>query len=187
MSGKQKLRLLIPFLVLFTFSCESEYNKVTKAELDKGVRYDSLFLGINLGKPKRDFFEICWDLQKKGVVSSSSHDNYVVYNLNNDPLKIQMHFYPETDQENIISEMDVLFGHSGWAPWNEEYQSKEMLPVVKDTLESWYKGNKFFSVQLENEEDIWVKIDGNRRIALRVKDDQFVQAKFTDLLNESAK
>ena len=95
-----------------------------------------------------------------------------------------MHFYPETDAQNNISEMDVLFDYSGWAPWNEQFSAESLMPVVMDTLQSWYQGNEFFNVELENEEDIWVKIDGNRRIAVRQKDDQYVQAKITDLLNE---
>jgi len=184
MSGKQKLRLLIPFLSIFLFSCESEYTKVTKAELDKGVRYDSLFFGINLGQPKQEFFEICWDLHKQGVLTNSTRDNYVQYNLNKDFPKIQMHFYPEADAENIISEMDIIFDYSGWSPWNEKYSSDSLMPVIIDTLEAWYPGNKFFDVQLENEVDISVKIDGNRRIAVRRKDDRFVQAKITDLTSE---
>ena len=69
-----------------------------------------------------------------------------------------MHFYPETDAQNNISEMDVLFDYSGWAPWNEQFSAESLMPVVMDTLQSWYQGNEFFNVELENEEDIWVKL-----------------------------
>ena len=80
--------------------------------------------------------------------------------------------------------MDIIFDYSGWSPWNEKYSSDSLMPVIIDTLEAWYPGNKFFDVQLENEVDISVKIDGNRRIAVRRKDDRFVQAKITDLTSE---
>lgn len=187
MSGKQKLRLLIPILCFAIFSCESEYTKITKAELAKGERYDSLFFGINLGQPKKEFFEICWDLHRKGVLTNSTRDNYVQYDLNNEFPKIQMHFYPDTDAQNMISEMDVIFDYSGWSPWNEKYSSDSLMPVILDTLEAWYPGNKFFDVELENEVEISVKIDGNRRIAVRRQDDRFVQAKITDLTKEIKK
>lgn len=184
MSGKQKLRLLIPILSVLIFSCESEYTKVTKAEIAKGTRYDSLFFGISLGQNKKEFFEACWNLHREGILTNSTQGNYVQYNLNKEFPKIQMHFYPDTDAKNLITEMDVMFDYSGWSPWNEKYSSDSLMPVVMDTLEVWYPGNKFFSVELENEVSIWVKIDGNRRIAVRKKDDQFVQAKITDLTTE---
>ena len=188
MSGKQRLRLLIP-LVLLSLSCESEYSKLMKAELAKDVRYDSLFFGIELGQDKKEYFEICWDWHKKGVLGSSGRSNYVQYDMvSKDTFpKVLMHFYPETDAYNKISEMDVLFDYSAWGPWSKTYGSEALLPVVLDTLQSWYKGNKFLNVELDNKEDVWIKVDGNRRIAVRVKDERYVQAKITDLLNESTK
>ena len=119
-----------------------------------------MFFGINLGQPKQEFFQTCWDLQKQGLLTNSTWQNYVQHNLSDEALKIQMHFYPETDAQNNISEMDVLFDYSGWAPWNEQFSAESLMPVVMDTLQSWYQGNEFFNVELENEEDIWVKIDG---------------------------
>ena len=50
-------------------ACKSEYQKIEDRELSSGKEANELFLGLELGMDKKEFFETCWDLNKKGVLS----------------------------------------------------------------------------------------------------------------------
>jgi hypothetical protein len=76
--------LLIAFsslLALSTGCTESEYQKVVDEELAKGIRQDSLFLGLALGMSKKEFFAHCWQLNKQGVVTDGKGNTAVQYTL----------------------------------------------------------------------------------------------------------
>ena len=172
--------------MFFIYSCQtSEYAKLEKAELAKGVRYDSLFYGIGFGQSKKDFYDICWEKNREGLFSSGGPNNFVKYSIQVDSTMvhdIDMYFYPDfDDQENIIG-MDMEYKYRAWAPWNEDLTSYALLPILKDTLMNWYGGNEFLEIPgEEGEANIWVKVDGNRRIAIKAKDEERLQVKMVDL------
>ena len=74
---------------------KSKYERKLKHELAKGVRYDSLFLGLYLGMPEKDFYIHCWELNKKGLIRQGSNNTTVEYRME-DELKYPgiMNFYP---------------------------------------------------------------------------------------------
>lgn len=168
-------------------SCGSEYSKTVKTELAKGVRYDSLFFGIEFQLPKKDFFEICLEKNREGLFSAGGRGNFVRYELptnSADIRKIEMFFYPKFNAMDNIIAMDLEYRYMAWSPWNKDFQSYALIPKIKDTLMTWYGGNDFIEIPEEVEtETIWVKVDGNRRIAIKAKDDEIVQVKMTDLTN----
>ena len=59
-------------LMLLIAACDTgkkkTYSELVKQGLGKGVREDSLFLGIYLGMSSKDFYGHCWELNKKGVI-----------------------------------------------------------------------------------------------------------------------
>lgn len=76
--------------------------------------------------------------------------------------------------------MPVTFSYDGWAPWNREYWADSLLVDMLPLFEKWY-GDGFRKLDHPTMGDVYYKIDGTRRINLFRKDDQFVQAVFTDL------
>lgn len=172
--------------MLFT-SCESEYSKQVKAELAKGVRKDSILLGINLADTRQDFYGKCFDLNKKQLVIQGPSGTSVQYMfvdslVHNPKEEIRMLFAPNFDDSDHIAELQVELSYTAWAPWNKKYQSDSLKVKTLEMLSAWYGGNPFVTADI-NDKQIPVKVDGNRRIIVDVKDGQSVRVRFQDLLN----
>ncbi len=178
------LWLLMYLLFLFLGSgCSptSRYERRLKHELAGGIRYDSLFMGIYLGMPEKDFYVHCWKLNRRGLIRQGTNNTTVAYVLKNE-LKhpALMDFYP-TFTDDKISEMPVRFAYAGWAPWNKELSSDNLQVDVLN----WYKkiyGRGFIEVRHPEKGTAYIKVNGNRRILIFKKDDLYVWALFTDML-----
>ena len=176
-------------MILMITSCGSggkkTYPELVKQELGKGVREDSLFLGIYLGMNSKDFYGHCWELNKKGIISDGANNTMVKYKVDsglNHPAT--MNFYPDF-YENKIYKMRVDFQYDGWAPWNKNLYADSLLPEVVKLYSKWYpKGNEFISLKDSTRGTIYIKVDGNRRITIGKYSDMLVKADFTDLLIE---
>ena len=73
----------------------------------------------------------------------------------------------------------------GWMPWNKKLGSDSLLTDVLRLYKKWYKaGNSFITIPDEKKGNIYVKVDGNRRIIIGRYDDVEVKADYTDLLVE---
>ncbi|MEQ9437403.1 MAG: hypothetical protein RIG62_00090 [Cyclobacteriaceae bacterium] len=177
--------LLIAFsslLALSTGCTESEYQKVVDEELAKGIRQDSLFLGLALGMSKKEFFAHCWQLNKQGVVTDGKGNTAVQYTLDHFKNPTFMNFYPAFYEDNIY-EMPVEFQYQGWAPWNDHLSSEHLQEEVVKLLKEWYGGD-FMELTHPDGYPFLVKVDGNRRIVVHQYNDHIVKAVFTDLLVE---
>ncbi|CAN5565390.1 hypothetical protein BH10BAC4_BH10BAC4_15760 [soil metagenome] len=183
-----KYPISFAFFGLLVSSCfQSDYTKLVKSELAKGVRQDSLLLGIRFGDTQNDFFGKCYDLNRAGTVYEGSGAGVVRYPLmdsmfHNKPTDIRFLFKPDYDEKQVISQMVYDISYSGWAPWNKDLQSDSLKPKVIKLLMNWYKGNEFIPVEVEGE-DLLVKVDGNRRMLVYIFDTQTVVVKIQDLLN----
>ena len=120
-----------------------------------GVVYDSVLFNMKFGEQRQDFFQKCWQLNQKGIVTNGPGSQTVKY---------QFYF-------------------NAWSIWNKKLQADKLVPVVMDTLKKWYPGNDFIKVPLKKDStQIFVKIDGNRRITIKPLDDnRIVKAKIDDL------
>ena len=172
-------RYIITYIVILLLaSCkQSEYEKLVKEEMSKDIIHDSLFLGMIFGQTKQEFFDKCWKLNSKGLVYHGPDNRFVSYTL---PMKkgedstnrIRMLFYGLFDDDKIMTGMKLQFSYHAWSLWNKSKQSEKLVPIVMDTLKKWYPGNDFLKVKFENDqEDIFVKVDGNRRIIISPLDD----------------
>lgn len=175
-------------IFLFLCSCDSEYEKLLKKELKSGIVYDSIFLGFNFSHSRKEFFNIGWKQNKKGLIRQGPENKNIEHILKTKEKgksSIQMLFYPGFDKDDKIKKMDIRFRYLGWSPWNRHLFSDSLLVAVKDTLMSWYGGNEFLLMEYETEPtQIWVKVDGNRRISLSIKDEREVSGVIKDLLND---
>jgi len=175
---------LLPFAFCLSGCQDSEYAQMVKREQARGVRVDSIFLGLKFGDSKKDFFDKCRKLNQEGVTEDGSGAGLKVQVLRKidstlTDAKVYMYFYPEFNEKYQIIEMPVHYAYESYFPYAERYHSKILLPQVLKLLEHDY--GKFIPVSKPGKDTIYVHIDGNRRITVNKKDDQFVYAKFTDL------
>lgn len=181
------LSSLIILLSVLTGCLESEYSKLVKAELAEEVKQDSLLLGISFGDTQKEFYEKCFLLNKKMLVSQGPDNSSVEYvftdsAFHSDPMRIRLLFYPGFDEKRIIKNMDLEFSYSGWAPWNKRLQSDSLKNKVLDILYDWYGGNQFITVNIDDKQ-LPVKVDANRRMMVFIKDPQTVVVQIQDILH----
>jgi hypothetical protein len=180
------IKFFLPILILQ--SCiQSEYTKVVKEELARGVRMDSLVFGINFGDSRDEFYGKCFDLNKKELVTQGPKGATVQHLftdslLHNTPTPMRLLFIPAFDEKDKIIEMNLEFSYVAWAPWNENLQSNFLKDKVLELITLWYKGNSFISVEIKGQQTP-VKLDGNRRMIVYIKDEQNVVVKIHDILH----
>jgi len=172
-------------ILILAIGCapKSKYEQLKARELAKGIREDSLFLGLYLGMSKKDFYDHCTELNKQRILTIGTRKVSTVYKLEEGlDHPALMNFYPNF-YDGKIAEMPVSFNYEAWAPWNKDLWSTKLLPDVVHMLEEWY-GKGFIKVERPKRKPIFVKIDGNRRIIVSIEDDTHVDVLFTDLLVE---
>lgn len=177
----------LALFILLGGCLQSDYTRMVKAELKRGVRYDSLLLGIKMGDTRNEFFGRCFDLNKQQLISQGPGNSTVKYIftdslLHNEPTELMLLFYPTFDDSEIIIGMDMEFSYTSWAPWNANYQSDSLEVKLKDLLKMWYPGNDFVMANI-NGIEVPVKVDGNRRILMSKKDTQNVVVSIQDILH----
>ncbi|MFZ6014679.1 MAG: hypothetical protein ACOYXT_30340 [Bacteroidota bacterium] len=176
-------------MALFLSSClQSEYTKLVKSELAKGIRKDSILFGIKFGDTRNDFYGKCFDLNKQQLVTQGPSNSSVQYLFTDSivhqvPTELRMLFYPSFDAQDKISEMNLEFSYMAWAPWNEKYQSDSLKIKVLDLLMRWYDGNGFVVANVNDTTHMPVKVDANRRMLVYTIDKQNVIVKIQDILN----
>jgi hypothetical protein len=183
---KSYILIIITGLLISVSSCQKSDNKsleaVEKQELAKGIRKDSLFLGLSFGMTEKEFFAVCWDLNKKGILREGSGNATAAYQLDKGEMSqpVEMNFYP-TYKNGKISDMPVRFHFKGWAPWNENLQSDKLIVEVKKLMAKWYGESGFFVSPLPSGGKGIVKVDGNRRIVITIDTEKDVLVMLTDL------
>ncbi len=167
-------------LIVVSCTPRSRYERKLKHELSSGVRQDSLFMGMYLGMPEKEFYVHCWNLNHKGLIKQGPSNTTVEY-IMKDELKYpaSMNFYPSfTDGK--ISEMPVKFQYTGWAPWNKSLSSDSLQIDVLKWFEKKY-GDRFLKINHPEKGSAYVKITGNRRITIFRENEMTVWAVFTDM------
>src|SRR3954468_23057067 len=71
--------VFLALVVLTGCSKKSEYQEMEARELAKGIRRDSLFLGLKFGMTAKEFFAHCWQLNKQGLVMEGASNTTVLY------------------------------------------------------------------------------------------------------------
>ncbi len=171
------LLIFVTFWSVFS-SCDSPGTFLPHEE---GAKSDSLFLGIYLGMPQKEFFDHCTELNKQQVITQGSGSSTNVEYRMPDLLESEliMRFFP-TFIDHQIFEMPVTYSYAAWAPWNKQYWSDVLLEQMVVHYKEWY-GDDFKLLNHPTQGKVYYKIDGKRRINLFVMDEQYVQAVFTDL------
>lgn len=165
-------------LIIFIQGCDSS---IFNSSEDNISETDSLFLGFYLGMPQKDFFDLCTELNKQQKITQGpGGSTNVEYRIVDEyDSEISMRFFPTFIDEKVY-EMPVIYSYIAWAPWNRQYWAENLLPKVLEKYKEVY-GDDFELLNHPTQGKVYYKIDGKRRINLFVKDEQFVQAVFTDL------
>ena len=182
---------VIVLSVVLTGCFQSDYTKLVKSELAKGVRQDSLLFGIRFGDSRNDFYGKCFDLNKQRLVTQGPGNNSVQYIftdslVHDKPTEMRLLFFPNYDESQKIVEMNIELSYPAWAPWNKAYQSDGLKVKAMELLMLWYKGNEFVMADVNNS-NMPVKLDGNRRLLIYNKDAQSVVVKAQDIMHPKFK
>ena len=90
-------------------------------------------------------------------------------------------FYPTYKNDSIV-EMPTIFSYKDWAPWNKPLCADSLLVDVLQLASKWY-GPGFFEIKNKKHGDLWVKVEGNRRIRIIKQEPNFVRMVITDMSN----
>lgn len=142
--------------------------------------YDSLFLGFYLGMERQAFFDHCWEYNRREVFTHGPGNRTVEYKIEGELASpVLMRFYPSFEND-VIYEMPVLFSYEAWSPWNKQFHADSLMVGMLKVFKKWY-GDDFKVLDHKTQGKVYYRIDNKRRINLFVRDDQYVQAVFTDL------
>jgi len=176
------------YLILATLilvSCESDYSKKIKSELKTGETYENLFLNLNVGDTKKDFYDKCWLWNKEGLVSQGPGNQYARYTLDlsegKDSLSnVDLLFYGMFDDDDIMYGMDMKISYKAWSPWNKDYQASILVSDLQDYYMNLYGKNDFMPISIKDDVTAYAKLDGNRQILIYALNDKDVAVKITD-------
>lgn len=180
-----KKTILFLSLSVFTFfiSCQSDYDKMLARETASGIRKDSLFWTLKLNMPSSDFFKECLELNhQKILVQADGEGKSILHTIGTSEMKAptEMYFFPVFNKQDKVIEMPVMFQYESYSPFSTDFNSEKLLPDVLQLMERWY-GKGFIKIEKIPGDPVYAKIDGNRRILIRKKDDAKVSVVITDL------
>ena len=179
-----KVRIYLILLAgIFAASCTSEYQRKVDQELASGERYDSLFLGVEFGMSREEFYKHCWELNRQELVIQGDQNTTVQYDLDELKFPAELNFYPDFHEDKIF-QMPTTFAYKAWAPWNKNLSADSLQLDVLELLKDWY-GDDFIRVESKDRGVAFVRVDGNRRITLYKPDERDVHVLFTDLTVEN--
>jgi hypothetical protein len=107
--------------------------------------------------------------------------------FHNKPTEISMLFYPTYSAKETIDELKLEFSYPAWTPGDAQYNSDSLKAKVMDLLMFWYKGNEFVSAKVNDSTILPVKLDGNRRLWVEIKDARSVNVAIQDILSPKFK
>jgi hypothetical protein len=102
--------------------------------------------------------------------------------VHSSPESIKFLFRPNFDNKNRLAEMIIDLSYPGWSIGTPRYQSDTLKVKVIQLLEHLYGGNKFVTAHV-GEEELPVKLDGNRRIYVERLDSKTIQVRVQDILH----
>lgn len=155
-------------------------------ELASGLRYDNLFKGIYLTMPRQEFLDYCFNMNLQGEFKQGGIKNgmWVECKLKNEMnYPAAINFFPKF-KNNVITEMDASIYYDQASFPDKVFDSDSLLHDVLHLMEEWH-GPGFIQIQSPYfyKEDIFVKVDGNRRITLyKDQSEHIINLWFVDLL-----
>lgn len=181
-----RIGLFVVLAILLMTSCKSDYDKLVRTEMKSGLIEEDLIFGLKLGQEKKEFYNICWQLNSQKLVSQGPSNEMVRYMIQPEEIEgetqeIEMLFYGSFDEEKIMRGLKMKLSYVSWAPWNEELHSPELAKNIRPYFMKLYGGNDFIEVDLVKDYKTYVKVDGNRQIVIFPQTTKDVMVKIEDL------
>ena len=179
--------ILIAVSTVLLSSCKSEYTRAVEKGLASEKIIDSLIFGMRIGQTKKDFYSICWELNKQQLISEGPGNMSAKYiepldSTKDKTLRKEMLFYGIFDENDNMYGMYMTYSYIAWAPWLKHLQSSALVDDLKSYYRVNYPGNDFIEFPLkELGINAFAKIDGNRQILIYPKDAKDVVVKIEDL------
>lgn len=156
---------------------KSEYEAMVEEGLDSGKIVNEIFLGYSFNMSREKFLEMSWEMNQQQIITGGVD---IVYLLEDLKSTARLEFFPQFNN-GVIAKMPVSASYNSWSPWNEQYNSDELLSDLKTYYEEVYS-TTFNDVNVPDvEEKTWVSIEGNREIRMYKKSVNTVQIDFIDL------
>lgn len=179
--------LLLLLLATGLMGCKSDYQQYVDREMASTTTQDSLIFGMRIGQTKKDFYAICWDLNKQKLIGQGTGNRTARYVADQDTTGDNLDakevlFYGIFDDNDIMQGMEMTYSYIAWSPWNRNKQSDSLLVTLRNQYERHYPGNEFIAIDIkELKTPALVKIDGNRQILMYAKGPKDVAVKIEDL------
>jgi len=166
-------------LILFMLSCtqKSEYEMMVERGLNSDRTVNEIFLGYEFGMTRQEFLDKSWQMNQDQIISGGTKVEYFLEELNS---TVKLDFFPEF-KDGEIFKMPVTANYIAWSPWNEQYNSDNLIENLKDYYEKIYSTEFIEIVTPQNENIYWISIEGNREIRMYKKSNNTIQIDFTDL------
>lgn len=186
LSVKHNILLVFATGVVCFISCNKKqsYKDIVAFEMDRGVKYDSLFNGLYFGMPMDDFYQHSFVMNQKGIFFQNNFNvEVIIYYDDVFSSPVDFVFFPE-GSNHTIQKIKGTYVFRKWSPFTKQYNSGTLLEEVKEKLQEFYGGREF--IKIKHPQKHWpyayAKIDGNRKIILsRTFDDQKVEVYFENL------
>lgn len=183
------LFLLAAFGLILLAACTSDaelppaerYEKDLAASLAGTERTDAVYLGIDLGITRKEYYDRCTELNKQQKIVMAGGSNAVDHPLKDElPREATMRLTPGFGEDRTtINTMTLTISYDDWAPWNKEAQASELIKDMYDFCIKTF-GEGFYVVPDEKRGSVLVQFKNNRRIDVWVKDEREVEMLFTD-------
>jgi hypothetical protein len=180
------------FVILFIAGCilgckeseEKKYIRYEREQLAAGIRHDSLFFGLYLGMPHKEFRTYCFDMNLKGKFKQGGKKSQFWVQAKVDEMQYpaEINFYPNFTNEKI-SEMNAAVYYDNPVFKDGIFNKDSLLHDVLGLLDKWYGGETFkIKSPVFYKEDLYVKVSGNRRITISMdQTGQMINLWYTDL------
>lgn len=184
LKNKTSRLFVVIILMMLSSSCQSEYSRTVRRELAFGGTHNKLLFDLEIGQKMQAFFDRCTQLNKEKKITQGAgvFAHQILKPQNEHDPKIEMLFYGISNQEKILTGMKLRFSYVAWSPWNKKLQSEKLIAPVKDSLMRWFPGNPFFKMTSGIEDqNVHIKIDGNRRIRVLLLNARQLSVKIEDI------
>ena len=127
-----RISIIIIFgMLIFGCKNQSEYTKVLKWELENKNEFNDLIFDMKIGQSRQDYFDICYKLNQKKIVSGQRSLNpELILESKDDSVKgsnIKMSFNGIFNEKKIMKGMEMRFYFTGWSSWNKDLSSDNLL------------------------------------------------------------
>jgi hypothetical protein len=172
------------FLLLACNTEESKYKGLVKQEQAKGINKDSIFQGVKFGMTQKQFYTYCWEMNKKGLFTEGPGSTSVFYKLNTGlKYPASVNFFPDYKSGKIFK-MRMEISYDAFSAWNRATFADSLQNDALKLFKKWYGYKNFITLTDPFKGNIYVKVDGNRRITIGQYDESHVKIDYTDLLVE---